>query len=253
MERNKSTRFSVMAAAVAVVVVFLFSPSATLEAVFPVQKAVRFLNRRILSPIAGAFRAVKVQSENISLRRDVAGLAVLVDELARLEEENNRLRQVVGYKARLKGNFVAATVITRVGGIVENSNIIRVDKGSGSGVKENSVVIVPEGLVGKVIRVTENTSEILLITDPRLKVSCSIEYNAGEVLGVLSGGINDLLSIRHLMGNVNMLSSGARVKTSGLGGVFPEGFSVGTYLGEGYVRPFVDFSSLEDVFIRYEK
>ena len=136
---------------------------------------------------------------------------------------------------------------------MERSNVLVVDKGSKSGIKKNAVAVVPEGLVGKVVAVTDNTAEILLITDPKLQVSCSISYNGGEVLGVLSGGSLDGLSIRRLMGNTNMISPGAAVKTSGLGGVFPAGYSVGDYLGDGYVRPRVDFSSLEDIFVRYEE
>jgi rod shape-determining protein MreC len=51
--------------------------------------------------------------------------------------------------------------------------------------------------------------------------------------------------------------------TSGLGGVFPKGLEIGTLLDvrrdekglarEGEVLPSVDFSMLEDVFIRREK
>ena len=44
----------------------------------------------------------------------------------------------------------------------------------------------------------------------------------------------------------------SRVMTSGLGGVFPRGLEVGTYVSEGEVLPSVDFTTLEDVFIRRE-
>jgi rod shape-determining protein MreC len=71
-----------------------------------------------------------------------------------------------------------------------------------------------------------------------------------------------MLVLRHLSGAAEVPPR-ARVLTSGRGGVFPRGIEVGTLLGvhadaeglarEGEVLPHVDFTTLEDVFIRRGK
>jgi rod shape-determining protein MreC len=66
--------------------------------------------------------------------------------------------------------------------------------------------------------------------------------------------------MRHLT-DVREVPVRSRVLTSGLGGVFPKGIKIGTLLivtnkmreVTGEVSPSVDFSTLEDVFIRREK
>ena len=70
------------------------------------------------------------------------------------------------------------------------------------------------------------------------------------------------MSLRYLTGDAE-LPPRARVLTSGRGGVFPRGIEIGTLLGirtdsaglsrEGEVLPSVDYSTLEDVFIRCAK
>ena len=124
---------------------------------------------------------------------------------------------------------------------------------------------MPEGLVGQVVAVTPHTSEVLLVTDPSLQVACTVE-GSERIRGILSGGTGDVLLMRHLKAGAEIAPE-SRVLTSGLGGVFPAGIPVGTFISEGNgrdaagrhaggleregkVRPAVDFTLLEDVFIR---
>ena len=123
----------------------------------------------------------------------------------------------------------------------------------------------PEGLVGKVVSVSLNTCEILLITDSSLKVSCFIQGEK-RIAGILSGGNDDFLTMRFIKPGA-VIPPRAKVFTSGLGGVFPAGIEVGTFCtdegsgsgvdtGKGdcvsgaVIQPAVDFTTLEDVFIR---
>ena len=90
-----------------------------------------------------------------------------------------------------------------------------------------------------------------------------VESGASEnAVGILAGGSDDLLVLRHMTGEADPPPR-SRVVTSGLGGVFPKGIEVGVLLGirtdadglsrEGDVQPGVDFPELEDVFIRRGK
>lgn len=124
------------------------------------------------------------------------------------------------------------------------------------------MVAVPDGLVGRVASVSLKTAEVLLVTDPALKVACEIEGGRG-VRGVSAGGSGDKIFLRHLTAAADVPPR-ARVLTSGRGGLFPRGLTVGTLLSipadaegrpslTGEVVPAVDFATLEDVFIRCEK
>ena len=130
--------------------------------------------------------------------------------------------------------------------------------------KRGAVVAVPEGVVGRVVSVTAHTAEVAPLTDPSVKAHVRVE-GEGRVRGILAGGTEDALVLRSLQGHFSdatPVSARARVLTSGLGGVFPQGLEIGTWIQfhtnangvvTGDVLPAVEFSTLEEVFIRREK
>ena len=232
------------------------------EAVYPVERASRSFSARVWSRVRGLFAGAEARAENVRLRREVAALALARGDMERLEAENDRLRRVLGYSERLGGDWLAAEVLSTGGAAAGSPDSIRVGKGSLAGVREGDVVAAREGLVGRVKSVSPHTAEIALLTDAAVKVACEVDAGSGaRISGILSGG-GGLLSLRHLSG-AGDIPPRARVFTSGLGGVFPRGLEVGALLyartdaeglvREGEVLPNVDFSTLEDVFIRRGK
>ena len=243
--------------------VLAVSRSACREAVYPVERAKRLFTTHVVSRAAGMFRGAAAAAENVRLRREVASLSVLRGDVERLEAENDRLRRALGYAERCHGEWLAAGVLSVGGAAAGAPNVFRVDKGSLAGVREGAVVVAPEGLVGRVTAVSPHTADVTRITDRSVKVSCMVESGASKnAVGILAGGSDDLLVLRHLTGEVDPPPR-SRVVTSGLGGVFPKGIEVGVLLGirtdadglsrEGDVQPSVDFPELEDVFIRRGK
>lgn len=232
---------------------FLFSRSAAVEAAYPVEHAKTTLARSAWTRVKGAFQGAEMAAENARLKLELKELALVRNDLERLENENARLRRTLGYTARNPERWIAAGVLSSRGGAAASHETLRVDKGSLEGLKVGAVVTVPAGLVGRVTAVTPHTAEVTLITDPTVRVACEIETGeANPPRGILSGGSDDLLVLRHLVRAENV-SPRTRVITSGLGGVFPRGLEVGIYLTDGEVMPSVDYSTLEDVFIRREK
>ena len=248
----KSGRFGIPTACVLIVgalALMVFRWPVASEIVYPVERVVRF------------FRGASVDAENARLRREVAGLSLLRGDLERLRAENARLREALGYRAGRSEDWLPAEVLSFGGGASVTHHSIRVDKGSLDGVKKGAVVVVPEGLVGRVSCVSPHTAEVALLTDPSVKVSCEIVGSSGKgAYGILSGAGTDGLLIRHL-DSPNRVRPQARVLTSGLGGVFPRGLEIGTLLlvtngvhgVEGEVLPRVDCSMLEGVFIRRDQ
>ena len=254
---------SIVAVLVAVIgaAVLVSSRSAAVEAVYPVEHAAQVFRNQVWSRVVGVFRGSAAAAENVRLRRENDELKVLRGTAERLEVENARLRRVLEYSARKPESWIPAGVLSEGGGAAGAGDRIRVGKGSLAGVRTGAVVVVPEGLVGRVASVTPHTSEVTILTDPSLKVACEVATEDSRRLsGILSGGSEDGLILRHLTGTGKILPR-ARVFTSGRGGVFPRGIEVGTLLNMtngvrgvvGDVLPQVDYSTLEDVFICREK
>ena len=262
MKRKNTGTLTVIALAAAGAVVLLLSHAVAVEAAYPVERAAALFSRRVWPRVAGVFRGAAANAENVRLRREVAALSLLAGDVGRLEDENARLRRALGYVAKAPERWLAAGVLSAGGGAAGVKRTLRVDKGSLAGVAPGAVVSVPEGLVGQVTNVTAHTSEVLLVTDPALRVACEIEVEGAAALrGILSGSDGEFLVLRHLRGAAEGVPPRSRVLTSGLGGVFPRGIEVGTFLQAGRmgsgavaeVLPAVDFSTLRDVFIRREK
>ena len=237
------------AVAIGALILIGFFPSVVGEAVYPIE--------RIKSLARGAVQ----DSEIESLRRKVAEHSMIQEECLRLRRENAALRKSLDYKVKAAGEWEPAEVLSSGGGAAATRDVIRVGKGSLAGVQKGAAVAVPEGLVGRVVSVSPHTAEVLLLTDPTMRVSCGIETAGGGVAhGILTGADADRLLLSHLSG-AEQLRPRAKVVTSGLGGIFPKGIEIGTLLSvtngvrgaEGEVLPSVDLVTLEDVFIRRDR
>lgn len=256
---------AVIAAAVFGVLAVAFFKATPVELAYPIERAKLTWAQKVAARWHGLWHGVSCSAENVRLKREVASLAMDRQEYAMLLEENLRLRKALGYANQDERGWIAAEVLSYGGGAAGAQKTIRVGKGSLAGVREDAVVAVADGLVGKVVSVTPHTSTVLLVTDPSLKVACLVQGET-PVRGILSGGSDERLVLHHLKAGV-AIAPRSKVLTSGLGGIFPSGIEVGTFISEengrdadgreagglereGRVQPAVDLSLLEDVFIR---
>lgn len=235
--------------AIGALALIVLCPSIVQEAVYPLERIRSFVRKAVRDP------------ENADLRRKVAEQSMIHEECLRLGKENAALRKLLDYRAKAVGEWVPAEVLSFGGGAAATRDVIRVGKGSLSGVREGAAVVVPEGLVGRVVSVSPHTAEVLLLTDPSMRVSCRIEAEDDAVAhGILMGADSDRILLGHLSGAA-ALRPHAKVVTSGLGGLFPKDIRIGTLLFvtngvrgvEGEVLPGVDPATLEDVFIRCDR
>ena len=252
----KSGRFGIFSAGaltVGALALIVLRPAVVGETVYPVERAVVLFDRLVWSRVSGLVSGASAAAENIRLRREVRSLSLLRGDCERLRVENARLRRVLDFRARAPEVWIPAAVLSSDGGAAATRRTIRIDKGSLAGIRENAVVVVPEGLVGRVKSVSAHTAEVVLLTDSSVKVSCLLEAKTGDcAVGILTGDGSGRLVLKHVSGAGNAHGRAA-VRTSGLGGVFPRGIAVGTSLEDGEVLPAVDFSTLEDVFIRRDQ
>lgn len=149
---------------------------------------------------------------------------------ASLENEITELKEALELKNTLtEYNTVTTTVLSRNKSYWFNT--ITIDKGKISGIDKDMVVITKNGLVGKISKVSENSSEVKLITsdDVNYKVSVSIATANGDTVAILNGYDNktSLLKVVGVDKSLNV-SVGDKVVTSGLGGKEPRGIYVGS-------------------------
>lgn len=160
--------------------------------------------------------------------RTTRSLRLEVARLQAAEEENQRLRRLAGWQQSAPWKSRICRVLAR-----DTANwwrTLQIDAGTREGLRPGLPVLTPDGLVGRLDRVGFATSEVVLVGDPKCRVSVLVrETGETGVLSTLSQGVWDhrLVDMTHLPRNIT-LKPGQTVYTSGMGGVFPAGIPVGT-------------------------
>jgi len=161
-----------------------------------------------------------------NLRRESQEFEVCKQQADGVARENDQLRALVGWQQQQPWKLKLASVVLR-----DPANwwhTIQIDLGKRDGLVENLPVLTSDGLVGRVSSVGLTRSQVVLIEDPRCRVSARV-LNPAHDMGVISPGgpmENSLVDLSYLSGNAN-LKPGQLVVTSGVGGIFPPGIPIG--------------------------
>jgi rod shape-determining protein MreC len=203
------------------------------------------LRRTLVAPLlqlqegSERWRAAYLSSERGELKRDTLALAAA--RVPTLDNENARLRSLLGLGSGLKWGFIPAQALQGRGRAEDFT--VSLSAGSNAGVRERSLVVAPEGLVGLVQTVDPTMSLAILFAHPDFRVSAmSADGTAFGIVQphVTSGGSSQeayLRSERYLLEMRGVpfratLKPGAVIYSSGLGGIYPKGIPLGTVLGE---------------------
>ena len=169
-------------------------------------------------------------SDSLGLSADSIALRALYAE--GLEAENQRLRSLLGLGRLLRWGFIPAEAIVDRG--MGDDFTFLLTAGERAGVERFSAVVTSEGVVGMVTQVDERTSVAITWPHPDFRVSATT--TDGASFGIVSahqgtGGARYLLEM-HGVPFRSSLKPGTRIVSSGLGGVFPRGVTIGTVLQE---------------------
>lgn len=198
-----------------------------------------------------------VRLENEALRGRLADLEVRLQEQRALASRTARLQALLDLRAQTELPTLPAEVIA--GNPIPDMLTVTIDRGSADGVEADMAVIAPQGIVGRVIGpVASHAARVQLIIDRDAALGALSDRTraGGVVLGVQDAS-SGLLAM-DLVSNLADVQVGDLVVASGVDGIYPKGFVVGTVesseRGEGLhrkiaVRPAVDFSSLEEVLV----
>ncbi len=197
---------------------------------------------------------IGVKKDNDDLRAKLADAVTRVSMLEEAARENIRLRSILGFEPPTGYTLLPAEVIAVSGVKIPTSAVL--NRGYKDGVVTGLPIINEEGLIGKVISVTDYYSTVQLLTDPanRVAVRVAESREMGIAKYVMSRGlIVDNIPVR---GDVK---PGDQILTSGLGGLYPPGLKVGTVIAVDHsetdpfsqvrLAPAADFNSLDELFV----
>jgi len=204
------------------------------------------LRRTLVAPLlrlqqgSERWRAAYQSTEREQLRQDTLALAAA--RVPTLEGENERLRKLLGLGSSLKWGFIPADALSGRGRAEDFT--VTLSAGSNARVRERSLVVAPEGIVGLVQTVDPTMSLAILFAHPDFRVSAMSAD--GSAFGIVQPHVTSssttqeqafMRSERYLLEMRGVpfraaLKAGAVVYSSGLGGIYPKGIPVGVVLGE---------------------
>ncbi|MEZ4453887.1 MAG: rod shape-determining protein MreC [Nannocystaceae bacterium] len=164
----------------------------------------------------------RLQEANREITVENRKLRLRLRELLRVEEENRELRRSLQMRDRVAEDMLAAEVTG-----VEQSPYFRVlklvlDRGERF-VQPGMTVIADTGIVGRVDRVADDRSDVMLITDPRSKVA--VEVARTRTPGILEGAGEDRCVVT--ITSETPVEVGDLIQTTGVDDLFPRGHPVG--------------------------
>jgi rod shape-determining protein MreC len=200
------------------------------------------------------FASVSAAKENKVLKKQLALVEQIENQNQELARENARLKKFVEFTASDPGTHVAARVIAR-----DPSpwfKTIMIDKGEKHGLEKNAPVLVPEGIVGQITKVSQNYSRVLLITDRNSAVDALVQTTRAR--GMVKGSSENSCIFVYAL-RKEEIQAGETIVTSGLDQVFPKGLKIGTVLDvhkdpsqlfqDIRIQTSVDFDTLEEVLV----
>lgn len=196
-----------------------------------------------------------VRQENEALNQEVARLSLELQQQRALAQQTRSLERLLELRESVSFPTLSARVIAT--DATPYFRTLTIDRGRGDGVHEDMAVVAPDGVVGRVVGAPgPRAAQVQLLIDRNAAAGALIERSRASGLAI---GTDDDSQLRmEYVSNLQDVRVGDRIVTSGIDGIYPEGFLIGrvTAATEGlglyriiHVDPVVDFSQIEDVLV----
>jgi rod shape-determining protein MreC len=205
------------------------------------------------SIISNVINTAKIESENERLRRVNAELMLQVNKLREYGIVNEELKNLLALKDTSSYPLIPATIVSK--SLTKSQSTITMNIGEKKGVQPGMPVINDQGLVGIVHSTSEDYSIARTLKNIDLKVTVKDERS--RVNGIMKWNGENLVIID--VPKTYDVEAGDRIITSELSSIIPVPIAVGVITGldkveggifnEVKVQPFVDFISVENVFV----
>jgi len=203
------------------------------------------------------FYLVAVREECDRLKGMLAKAQIEKSRYLESELASQRLRKLLEMKSEVPHRMLPAKVV----GLDPSGwfKTVFINKGTGDGVSRGMAVIASGGIVGRIIGASGRYAKVLLIIDRSSAIDALVQRTRSR--GVLEGETSESCRFKYVVRKANIKIEDT-VISSGLDGLFPKGLRVGTIseisrpssglFQEVKVRPFVDFTILEEVLVILE-
>lgn len=191
----------------------------------------------------------RLQAENETLRKENEQLLEDAGEAQILRQLFDRAAETPTYR-RITADVIGQDTNPALQSILIN-------KGFDDGVRVGMPVEAARGLVGQIYRVTNNASQVALLTETASAIP--VRLGSTRATGMLRGAGRGQLPTIDWIDLQYQVEVGELVTTSGLGGNFPENLVIGRVVEverneaelfqRAVVQPAVDFRTLETVFV----
>ena len=174
------------------------------------------------------------RSENDRMRAELDQLRIRNRELESQAAEAQRLGALLNFRdAHPEAQMLAAQVI---GSSADpTSHTLFINRGDRDHLRLNLGVITSEGIVGKIVEVLPNTSQVLLINDKDSGVGAM--FAATRTHGVVKGSGDPEPHMEYVV-NDEKVTQGDPIVTSGEDHIFPKDLPIGTVKAAGPGNPF---------------
>lgn len=205
----------------------------------------------------------KLQAEYDALALENQQLSLQLGSVQEAALENERLKAALDVRSRYEAlDPIFARVIAREPG--QWFDTFSINRGKNDGVTAGMSVVNGDGLIGRVYEAGMNYAKVICIIDSRSAVACMIQSTRdnGIMRGRAAVSSDDAQCYVYYLPNLNNITPGDVVITSGTDSLFPKGLHIGTVTAismdagsEGsyaVVTPSVDFLHIEEVFVLRE-
>jgi rod shape-determining protein MreC len=223
-----------------------------IEITAPLQKLFVGTISLVKSTWRNYFFLVEARQENLCLKKELELLKIENSRYQELLLTNQRLQELLKFHENTDEPFLPARVIGWDSSGLFKS--VMIDKGENDGLIINMPVVNAQGVVGRIISVSRNYAQILLITDQNSAVDGLVQRSREK--GMLKGTGSRECSFDYVI-KTSDIQEGDTIITSGLGRAFPKGLNLGVVkkindspnklFKDVTVVPVVDFSKLEEV------
>jgi rod shape-determining protein MreC len=221
----------------------------------PISSAGRATVNTVKNSSAGISNYFDAASKNEAMNREVKAARMGLIKGAAAEQENRRLRAMVGLIERSTSKPVAvARLISSTGS--SSRRYATLAAGSVDGVKRGQPIVGPDGLVGRVVQANQITARVLLIVDGGNIVPVKRASDGVPAFAIGLG--NGMLEIRPLTAGNNPFNPKDVFITSGSGGIYRPGIPVavavrktreGTFARARENPASLDFAVVEQPFV----
>ena len=269
-KRNRKNLLFVFFVLVSLIMMTVSNKSASLTArqvLFSIVYPFQFSFHSVVSFFQNTFNSInelkEIKEELDKTKKELDQYKKVIIDFNELNNENSNLKKMLDLKQSISYDSVPAEVIGR--DPQKLFDILIINKGSNSGIKENMPVIGysfgKRVLVGKIVEVTPFASKILTVTNVNFSAGAITSKDKIHCIVKWSNEIPGVVKLLYIPKQYIIPDTGIEyIYTSGDSLIFPKGIEIGKIIkinpsqryeifNEGLVQLSVDISKLDYVLV----